>query len=153
MKRTLVLIFALSVAAFAGHSASQSVSAAAEREQLLQVREAVWRSWFAGDVTTLERLVPPETIAISASEKDWKRRKEIIQEAVEFHAGGGKLDRLEFPRTEIQRYGNVAMLYSQYVLETEMGGKHSVDSGRVTEIFVLRDGNWVNPGWHTDSVK
>ena len=26
-------------------------------------------------------------------------------------------------------------------------------SGRVTEIFVLRDGHWTNPGWHTDTEK
>jgi hypothetical protein len=45
------------------------------------------------------------------------------------------------------------MLYSQYELETETNGKRSVESGRVTEIFLLRDGHWVNPGWHTDAVK
>jgi hypothetical protein len=57
--------------------------------------------------------------------------------------------RLEFPRTEMQRFGDVAMLYSQYVLETEINGKRSEESGRVTEIFVWRDGHWLNPGWHT----
>ena len=98
----------------------------------------------------LEREVPPETIAISASETKWENQKEIIQGAADFHAAGGKLLRLEFPRTEIQRYGDVAMLYSQYVLETEMNGKRSTEAGRATEIFVLRDGRWVNPGWHTD---
>ena len=29
----------------------------------------------------------------------------------------------------------------------------SASSGRVTEIFVLRDGHWTNPGWHTDTEK
>jgi hypothetical protein len=38
-------------------------------------------------------------------------------------------------------------------VETESGGKHEVSSGRATEIFVFRDGKWVNPGWHTDSEK
>jgi hypothetical protein len=45
------------------------------------------------------------------------------------------------------------MLYSQYVLETATNGKREVQSGRVTEIFVWRDGHWENPGWHTDAVK
>ncbi|MGA7626622.1 MAG: nuclear transport factor 2 family protein [Candidatus Acidiferrales bacterium] len=153
MKRTLVLIFALSAAAVAGHSVSFSLSAANEKDQLLQVRETVWRSWFAGDLATLERLVPPETIAISASEQNWETQKEIIQGAADFHKAGGKLIRLEFPRTEIQNFGDVAMTYSQYVLETEVGGKRSTSSGRATEIFVRRAGQWVNPGWHTDSVK
>lgn len=153
MKRTLALIFALSVAAVAGHSVSFSLSAANEKDQLLQVREAVWRSWFAGDLATLERLVPPETIAISASEQNWETQKEIIQGSADFHKAGGKLIRLEFPRTEIQKFGDVAMTYSQYLLETEVGGKRSTSSGRATEIFVRRGGQWVNPGWHTDSVK
>jgi len=34
-----------------------------------------------------------------------------------------------------------------------MAGKRSVTSGRVTEIFVRRNGKWTNPGWHTDSEK
>jgi len=77
----------------------------------------------------------------------------VLHSAEEFQAQGGKLTRLEFPRTEVQRLGNVAVIYSEYVLEIEMGGKRSVSSGRVTEIFVLRKGKWSNPGWHTDSEK
>jgi ketosteroid isomerase-like protein len=153
MKRALILIFILSFAALAARTSSQSSSAPADREQLLEVREAVWRAWFAGDRATLERLVPPETIAISASEEHWETQKEIIQGAVDFHNAGGKLIRLEFPRTEVQQFGDVAMTYSQYVLETESNGKRKTSSGRATEIFVRREGQWVNPGWHTDSVK
>jgi ketosteroid isomerase-like protein len=63
------------------------------------------------------------------------------------------LVRLEFPRTEIQRFGDVAILYSKYVVETEMKGKRSVSSGRATEVFVLQNGKWTNPGWHTDAEK
>lgn len=151
MKRTLLLLAVLTVGAALHISAAPSP--ATEKDQLLAAREAVWRDWFAGDQAALEREVPPETIAISASETNWHNQKEILQSAVEFHAAGGKLLRLEFPRTEIQRFGGVAMLYSQYELETEMNGKRSVESGRVTEIFVWRDGRWVNPGWHTDAVK
>jgi len=41
-----------------------SVAASAQEandEQLLRVRETVWRTWFAGDTKTLEKSVPPET--------------------------------------------------------------------------------------------
>jgi hypothetical protein len=34
-----------------------------------------------------------------------------------------------------------------------MGGKRSLESGRVTEIFVRRSGQWMNSGWHTDTEK
>jgi len=122
----------------------------AEDVQLLKVRETVWRAWFAGDAKTLASLVPPETIVISTGEKEWKSQAAILAGSAAFHAQGGRLIRLEFPRTEIQHFGNVAVTYSQYVYEIEQDGKRSVTSGRVTEIFVLCDGHWKNPGWHTD---
>lgn len=153
MKRTLLLTAVLAIAALAGLRSGAAPSPDSGKDQLLAAREAVWRDWFAGDQAALEREVPPETIAISASETNWHNQKEILQSAADFHAAGGKLLRLEFPRTEIQRFGDVAMLYSQYVLETETNGKRSEESGRVTEIFVWRDGHWVNPGWHTDAVQ
>jgi ketosteroid isomerase-like protein len=95
--------------------------------------------------------VPPETIVISAGEKEWKHQAAVLQSAVDFQAQGGKLIRLEFPRTEIQHFGDVAILYSEYSLETEMHGKRSTSFGRATEVFVLRNGQWTNPGWHTDA--
>jgi hypothetical protein len=144
---------AVAIAILAGSSATGSAASADERSQLLTVREAVWRSWFANDVSTLRQLVPPGTIVISAGEPQWKHQAEVLQSAVQFQADGGKLLRLEFPRTEIQRFGDVAILYSEYTVETEMKGKRSVSSGRATEVFVLHDGQWTNPGWHTDAEK
>lgn len=120
---------------------------------LLQVRESVWRAWFADDAQLLRRLVPPETIVISADDKQWKSQSDVFKEAADFHASGAKLTRLDFPRTRIQHFGNVAIVWSDYVVETESGGKPSVSSGRATEIFVWREGRWVNPGWHTDAEK
>jgi len=122
-------------------------------EQLLRVRETVWRAWFAGDTKTLEELVPTETIVMSGGEEQWKHQADVLRTATEFHAKGGKLVRLEFPRTEVQHFGHVAIVWSSYALETELDGKRSPDSGRVTEIFVWQHGRWTNPGWHTDSTK
>ena len=62
----------------------------------------------------------------------------------------GKLLALEFPRTEIQVYGYTAVIYSDYAYELEVGGQAKRRAGRVTEVFVLRGGQWVNPGWHLD---
>jgi ketosteroid isomerase-like protein len=124
-----------------------------DRAELLKVREDVWRAWFVNDTKNLRALVPPDTIVISAGEEKWKNQADILQSAVQFQAKGGKLIHLDFPRTEIQRFGDVAITYSQYLYETEVDGKRSVTSGRVTEIFVLRNGKWTNPGWHTDTEK
>lgn len=121
--------------------------------QLLKVREAVWRAWFANDAKTLQALVPPDTIVISGSEEKWKHQAEVFQSAQEFQAGGGKLIRLEFPHTEVQHFGDVAIIWSNYLVEIEMNGKRSVSTGRASEVFVRRNSQWTNPGWHTDSTR
>lgn len=121
--------------------------------ELLRARETVWRAWFAGDTNTLKDLVPAETIVMSGGEEQWKHQADVLRTSADFHAKGGKLIQLEFPRTEVQHFGNVAVVWSTYALEIEVDGKRSPDSGRVTEIFVWRDGHWMNPGWHTDAGK
>ena len=63
------------------------------------------------------------------------------------------LSGLNFPRTEVQHFGDVAIVWSQYLAETETNGKRSLDSGRITEIFVRRNGQWTNPGWHADAAR
>ena len=134
-------------------SALGAVNVSAQKQdddQLLRVRETVWRAWFAGDTKTLEDLVPPETIVMSGGEEKWKYQADVLRTSAEFHAHGGRLIRLEFPHTELQHFGEVAIVWSTYILETEVDGKRSSSSSRVTEIFVRQQGRWTNPGWHTD---
>ena len=121
------------------------------KKRLLDAREAVWRAYFAGDRTTLEKLIPEETITIEAGDNTWSNRQTILEGAERFARSGGKLVKLEFPKTEIQLYGFTAVVYSNYAYELETGGQHINQTGRVTEVFVLRKGLWVNPGWHMDS--
>jgi ketosteroid isomerase-like protein len=123
------------------------------KKRLLDAREAVWRAYFAGDRATLEKLIPEETIAIDPGDSPWSNRQAILAGSAEFAKSGGKLLKLEFPKTEIQVYGATAVIYSSYAYELEMNGQRSNHSGRVTEVFVLRKGQWVNPGWHMDSGK
>lgn len=86
-------------------------------------------------------------------EEKWKNQADVLRTAANFHAKDGKLVRLEFPHTEVQHVGDVAIVWSQYLAETETNGKRSLDSGRITEIFVRRHRQWTNPGWHTDPGK
>src|SRR6266536_5038211 len=123
------------------------------KKRLLDAREAVWRAYFAGDRATLEKLIPEETIAIEAGDNTWSNRQTILDGSVQFVKSGGKLVKLEFPKTEIQMHGPTAIVYSNYSYELEQGGQRSTHSGRVTEVFVNRKGQWVNPGWHMDSGK
>ncbi|MGA9392441.1 MAG: nuclear transport factor 2 family protein [Candidatus Sulfotelmatobacter sp.] len=128
-------------------------AASTSNDELLKARETVWRAWFAGDTETLKELVPPETIVMSGGEEKWKNQADVVRSAAEFHAKGGKLLRLQFPRTEVQRFGDVAIVWSSYVVDVEVEGKRSSGSSRATEIFVWQHGRWTNPGWHTDEEK
>jgi ketosteroid isomerase-like protein len=125
----------------------------AAKKQLLEARETVWRAYFSNDRAALERLIPEETIAINAGDNTWENREAIFEGAAQFAKGGGKLTKLEFPKTEIQVYGYTAVVYSNYLYQLERAGRRFQQSGRVTEVFVWRNGQWVNPGWHMDSGK
>jgi len=152
-KRPIFVAGMLAAVLAAAWTATPRATPQADDAELLQAREQVWRAWFAGDIKTLEQLVPPDTIVMSGGEEQWKHQAEVLRTSAEFHAKGGKLLRLEFPRTEVQHYGDVAIVWSRYTLELEVGGKKSGGSSRVTEIFVKRNGKWTNPGWHTDEEK
>jgi len=121
-----------------------------EKKRLLEARDAVWRAYFAGDRAALEKLLPEELLTLEPG-GEWGNRKAVFEGSARFAAGGGKLVRLEFPKTEMQVYGPTAIVYSSYLYEIEQGGKRSVNTGRVTEVFVNRNGTWVNPSWHMDT--
>ena len=95
----------------------------------------------------------PETIAINAGEKEWQGRQAILEGAKGFADSSGKLTKLDFPKTEIQVYGNTILIYTTYLYETEVNGTRSTASGRATEMFVRRGDDLVNVGWHMDSGK
>jgi len=123
------------------------------RQRILTARETVWKAWFTNDRATLERLIPEETIAIDNGGEGWSDRAAVLAGAKRFVESGGKLVRLEFPKTEIQVYGNTVIIYTTYLYETEVNGSRSTASGRATEMFVRRGDELVNVGWHMDSGK
>lgn len=122
-----------------------------QREELLGAREAVWRAWFSGDSEGLRAAVPEDVIAIDAGSEQWADLDGVQARAAKFVEGGSRLVRLEFPETRIQAYGSVAVLYTTYLFEVEKQGERTVHTGRGTEVFVRREGRWMNTGWHLDS--
>jgi hypothetical protein len=125
--------------------------AQARNAELLKARDTAWRAWFANDQATLEKILPKEAIAINNAQPKWEHRAEILESAKQFAVSGGKLVRLCFPHVETQLCGDVAVLYSAWESETELQGKHVLSSGRATEIFIYRNGRWLNARWHLDS--
>ena len=147
-----VLIVAAACAPQAStESGDPTMLTAEERRGLLSARDSVWQAWFGGDEPGLRRLVPESVTAINAGDTAWYDLEGVIGTARDFVSGGGHLVSLTFPRTEIQVFGSVVILYSRYRMEYDFGGRRQVGEGRATEIFVRRGGGWVNPGWHLDS--
>ena len=116
------------------------------KQRILETREAVWRAWFANDHAKLEQMIPDEAIAIEGS-SSWENRAAIFESAKKFAESGGKLTRLEFPRTEIQAYGNTVILWTSYSYDTEVNGQKHTSTGNGVETFVRRGRNYVNTGW------
>jgi hypothetical protein len=119
-------------------------------QQLLTARESAWRSYFAGDVKTLGDLLPQEFIGIGMNDGPFTDRAATLEGARTFRDRGGRLVHLAFPETRAQTFGDTVVLYGRYEVVIESEGKQQTMKGRLTEMFVRRDGKWVHPGWHLD---
>jgi ketosteroid isomerase-like protein len=118
-----------------------------ERASVLAAREAVWRTWYAGDIAMFSKLVPPELITIGPGPDGFETHDSVIAASREFAASGAKLTRLAFPRTEFQAYGSTAILYTSYETDVTKDGRTRIEKGVATEVFVQQDGRWLNTAW------
>ena len=121
-------------------------------EELLKVREAVWRDWFGGRGDALMKVLPPDFVGIGAGDGPFRSRAETVADSGGFAAGGGKLTDLRFSDNRIQKLGNVRIIYCGFTFTTtDKAGATNTVSGRCTEIFQHAGGKWSHPGWHLDS--
>ena len=120
------------------------------RQEILDAREAAWRAWFENDEERLARFLPDDAVGIGAEDAQFAGRDEALASAKEFAAAGLELVRLAFPKTEIRLYRDIAVLYSTYESEVKGPQGSRTVSGRASEVFIKREGTWVNTGWHLD---
>ena len=123
------------------------------QRQIVAIRDTAWRAYFANDQSTMARIFPANFIAIGWGGAPWLDRAGTLADAASFASHGGSLVALEFPHTEIQLFGDVAVVFSMYVVEFNYDGITTRQSGRATEVFQKKDGHWVHPSWHLDSGK
>jgi ketosteroid isomerase-like protein len=149
--RTTSGVFGIALlAAVMSGAGSQVAAGAAIDPEVLVAREAAWRAFYDGDVKALGELLPEEVIAIGMNDAPFADRAKILDASRAFHERGGRLVRLVFPETQAQRFGDVVVLYGRYEIVLQSGGAERTLRGRLTEVFVRRDGKWLHPGWHLD---
>lgn len=121
------------------------------RDALLAAREAVWRDFF-GAPDALAAVLTEDFIAINSG-GPWWNRTETIAASRETRAAGSVLTELVFPETRIQRYGDVAIIYTTYRFTVRRGNADpTTAAGRATEMFRLDGGRWLHTGWHLDEA-
>ena len=133
-------------------SGPQVIANQAIDSEVLAKRELAWRAYFAGDTDTLGALLPPEFIGIGMTDEPFADRARTLTESRAFRDRGGRLVKLAFPETQAQRYGDTVVLYGRFELAIYSDGAEHTMRGRLTEVFVHRNGKWLHPGWHLDLV-
>ena len=146
--RAMMVVALLFMGAIATPVNAQGSVDAKTRADLERARDVVWRSWFAGDGKTLDRVLAA-ALAAGDNVNGWSDRKQAIDESREFAKNGGKLLDLKFDSTAIQLFGNVAVMTARYSYTTADGaGKRETTRGYAVEIFVNEKGAWTHPFWH-----
>jgi hypothetical protein len=120
-------------------------------QQLIAVRDTVWRAWFANDTAVLRRVVPSAAAAAEGGATlAWSDRRAIVDGARRSAASGAKLEQLEFSGTQIDVSGNSAMVRSRFRTIIRRGARVDTSSGVAAELFVREKGRWVNPFWQLE---
>src|SRR5262245_56394776 len=88
------------------------------RKQLVAARDTAWRAFFQPDPEMLDDLLGKELIAIQQSEEPWSDREHLLAMARAMAKQHVRLVRLEFPHTEIQIFGDTAILYYTWLMES-----------------------------------
>ena len=146
-----ILVLTLILGTMSLRSVQAQTPTAAERKELLEVRRLVWDSYFNNDQGQLKRLIGDDFLTINPGEEHWQNKAEFLAGAHAFAEHQGKLVSLAFPKTEIQEFGDVAVLYSIVQITMKSGGKQESLNCRSTEVFQKRESQWVNTGAHVDS--
>lgn len=149
MRAMLIGALLLGVITTSSHGQGSRTSVDAKtRTELERARDVIWRSWFAGDSATLDRVLAGALAAGDAVD-GWADRKRVIADSREFAKNGGKLIDLKFDSTAIELHGKVAVMTARYSFTTaDRSGRRETTRGYAVEIFVNEKGAWTHPFWH-----
>lgn len=116
------------------------------RSDLLAAREAIWVDYYSNP-DKLALALSDDLITIDGS--GFEDKAAALANSRRAVADGTRLRRIAFPRTEIQRYGDVAIIYTTFEMTLATGNDAPTTlTGTATEFFVWRGGAWLHTGWH-----
>ena len=116
------------------------------RSDLLAAREAIWINYYS-DPDKLAAGLSDDLITISG--RAFEDKAAVIANSRRAVDDGTRLSSIVFPRTEIQRYSDVAIIYTTFEMTLATGRDAPITlGGEATEFFVWRDGAWLHTGWH-----
>lgn len=118
-------------------------------DPLQVVHERMWDAWFSADTTRLRDLLTTDFVALNAGDITWSGRDGVIDAATEF-AASGRVLAMSFPSCEERTWGIVAVLFCQYVIDVEQGGRAWRIAGRSTEVFLATATGWIATAWHLE---
>ncbi len=126
---------------------------AATKTELLALRERAWRTYLSNDQAGFQQVVPGELLAMGWDGGTWSDRAATLRQMTELAGAGQTIAALHFPRTEFQQYGDVVIFYTTFHLALKgKDGTVSETSGRGTEVFVRKNGQWTHTAWHLDRI-
>lgn len=127
---------------------------AAVRTQLQQACAAVWLAWGRNDQAMLRQITPPNIVTVlTPGDVVWGDRAQFIAAAQAFAAHHGHIVLLEFTTADVQLIDDAAVLYSRYIFTFDYEGRRQTVVGRLSMVFIRRDGVWQGVSWHLDASK
>lgn len=143
MRLTIAAVCLLALAA-----AAQATPRQDWRSDLLAAREAIWVNYYS-DPGKLAAGLSDDLITIGGRGRGFEGKAAVLANSRRAVADGTRLRRIVFPQTEMQRYGDVAIIYTTFEMTLATGSDAPTTlTGEATEFFVWRDGAWLHTGWH-----
>lgn len=144
--RALIL---LSLLLSSGSAATAAELPATWQEDLFAAREAAWRGFF-GDPDALSAILTEDFVAIDRGAFPFSTKAQVLEQSRQVTAAGVRLASLAFPDNVVQRYGEVAIIYTTYSYATQKAGgpADKETRGRATELFRWDGRHWLHTGWH-----
>lgn len=122
-----------------------------EKAEIFTARTLAWVGFYDNTPELLRDIIPAELTFISLA--GWGDVASLPQAMASHAKTGMHLQRLEFSRTDMQRYGDVAICYSEYTIVFDKDGKQTTSKGVASEVFVRKAGRWIHPGWHVSQAR